>query len=182
MQWQPVRTGLELVGPPVAHFLRSAAPELLTAVDVAPIDPTASDTAQFCERYEIEPELSANCVVVAGKREGEMRYAACLVRATERADVNGTVRRLLNVRKASFLAMEDAVSLTGMAYGGITALGLPSGWRILLDSAVADSRRPMVIGSGVRESKLQLSGPTLTALLPTAERIEGLAVSVRVMQ
>ena len=94
-------------------------------------------------------------MVISGKREGEARYAACVVLATTRADVNGVARRRLDVRKASFAAMHDAVSLTGMEYGGITPIGLPRGWPILIDAAVLE-RESVVIGSGLRRSKLAL--------------------------
>ena len=74
-------------------------------------------------------DTGANCVVIAGSRAGEERIAACVVRADTRADVNNRVRRLLDVRKASFLSMDRAVEESGMEYGGITPLGLPEGWR-----------------------------------------------------
>ena len=93
------------------------------------------------------PEMSANCVVVAGRRGGDERVAACVVLATTRADVNGLVRRLLDVRKASFLAMDLAVEWTGMEYGGITPVGLPEGWSVFVDAAVAATPY-VVIGSG----------------------------------
>jgi prolyl-tRNA editing enzyme YbaK/EbsC (Cys-tRNA(Pro) deacylase) len=111
-------------------------------------------------------------VVVAGKRAGEERFAACLVLATTRADVNGVVRKRLDVRKASFAPMDTAVSLTGMAYGGITPVGLPEEWPVLIDPAVA-SAPELVIGSGIRGSKLLISGAALVAL-PGAEVVEGL--------
>ena len=90
---------------------------------------------------------SANCVVVAAKRGGETRYAACMVLATTRADVNGVVRRHLDARKASFAPMDEAVGLTGMEYGGITPVGLPDG---LADPGRRGGRRApgVVIGSG----------------------------------
>jgi prolyl-tRNA editing enzyme YbaK/EbsC (Cys-tRNA(Pro) deacylase) len=118
-------------------------------------------------------DASANCVVVAGKREGVVRYAACMVLASTRADVNNVVRRRLDVRKASFLPTDSAVELTGMEYGGITPIGLPAGWPILVDAAVAAAPY-VVIGSGVRRSKLALPG-RLVASLPDAEVMEGLA-------
>jgi prolyl-tRNA editing enzyme YbaK/EbsC (Cys-tRNA(Pro) deacylase) len=173
LAWQPVMQDLTLTGTTVAAFLRSWS--RADEVGVAAIDGALSDTAAFCEAYGEPLSESANCVVVAGKREGVARYAACLVLATDRADVNGVVRRLLDVRKASFLPMDDAVALTSMEYGGITALGLPAGWRIFVDGAVADEAR-LVVGSGIRGSKLCLSGATLLAL-PNAERIDGLALS-----
>ncbi len=63
--------------------------------------------------------------------------AACMVLATTRADVNGLVKRELDVRKASFAPMETAVELTGMEYGGITPIGLPADWPLFVDAAVA---------------------------------------------
>lgn len=142
------------------------------AVGVAEIDPELADTAAFCAEYGSPLEASANCVVVAGKRGGEERFAACMVLATTRADVNGVVRRRLDVRKASFAPMDTAVALTGMAYGGITPLGLPAGWPLLLDPAVVAAPE-LIIGSGIRGSKLLLPGPALAAL-PGAEVLEAL--------
>lgn len=142
-------------------------------VRVAEIDPDLSDTAAFCAKYGVPMESSANCVVVAGRREGITRYAACMVLATTRADVNGVVRRHLDVRKASFLAMDDAVAHTGMEYGGITPIGLPAGWPVLIDARVNEVAA-VVIGSGVRRSKLILPGAAL-ADLPAAEVLAELA-------
>jgi len=159
----------DLLADPVAKAL--AALPASQRVGVAAIDPDLADTAAFCETYGSPLEASANCVVVAGKRAGEERFAACLVLATTRADVNGVVRKRLDVRKASFAPMATAVELTGMAYGGITPLGLPD-WPILLDPAVA-SAPELVIGSGIRGSKLLIPGPTLAAL-PGAEVVPGL--------
>jgi len=116
---------------------------------------------------------SANCVVVAGRRGDAVRYAACLVLATTRADVNGLVRRRLDARKASFAPMDDAVALTGMEYGGITPIGLPEGWRLLVDARCVDIDVAL-IGSGVRRSKLLLPGADL-GRIPGAEVVEGLA-------
>ena len=129
--------------------------------------------SDFCARYGVGLDVSANCVVIKGKRGGEVRYAACMVLATTRADVNGVVRRRLDARTASFAPMDEAVALTGMEYGGITPLGLPADWPILIDAAVARADE-VVIGSGIRASKLFLPGAVLAAL-PNAEVIDGLA-------
>ncbi|MBY8854348.1 hypothetical protein K7G98_41355, partial [Saccharothrix sp. MB29] len=83
-------------------------------------DASLADTAEFCAHYGVPLSASANCVVVAGKRGDAVRYAACVVLATTRADVNGVVRKRLDARKASFAPMDEAVSLSGMEYGGIT--------------------------------------------------------------
>ena len=137
------------------------------------IDPDLADTAALCEATGLSLEASVNCVLVAGSRGGDERIAACLVRADTRADVNNVVRRLLDVRKASFLPLDRAVAESGMEYGGITPVGLPPEWRLLLDSRVVDVA-DAVIGSGVRRSKLLLPGRRL-ADLPGAEVIDGLA-------
>jgi prolyl-tRNA editing enzyme YbaK/EbsC (Cys-tRNA(Pro) deacylase) len=163
----------DLLAPPVVAAV-AAHPTL--DVRVAAIDPDLADTAAFCERYDVGLDVSANCVVVAGRRGGETRYAACVVLATTRADVNGIVRRRLDARKASFAPMDDAVALTGMEYGGITPLGLPAGWLLLVDAAVA-ATPSVVVGSGVRRSKIVLPGAAL-AELPGAEVVDGLASPV----
>ena len=103
---------------------------------MAEIDPAVADTAALVAAHGVPADASANCVVVAGRREGVERIAACVVLATTRADVNGLVRRLLDVRKASFLTMDRAVAETGMEYGGITAIGVPPEWRVLVDARV----------------------------------------------
>ena len=117
--------------------------------------------------------MSANCVVIAARRGDDVRYAACVVLATTRADVNGVVRRHLDARKASFAPMDDAVALTGMEYGGITPPGLPPQWPVLIDPLVV-AAGDVVVGSGVRRSKLVLPGKLL-AELPAAVVVEGLA-------
>jgi len=167
----PALDRLDLVAEPVAAALKSWPPAV--AVAVTEIDPDLADTAAMSEAYDLPLSTGANCVVVSGRRGGEERIAACLVRADTRADVNSLVKRILDVRKASFLAMERAVEETGMEYGGITPLGLPAGWRLLVDAAVLDID-VAVIGSGVRRSKLLVSGRDMAAL-PGAEVVEGLA-------
>jgi len=161
----------DLVAPPVAGALASWA-EAYRVVGTE-IDPGLADTAAFCERYGVDPTDSANCVVIAGRRGEETTYAACVVLATTRADVNGLVRRTLAARKASFAPMDDAVGLTGMEYGGITPIGVPPTWVILIDAAVLE-RDVVVIGSGLRRSKLALPAAAL-ARLDQATVVEGLA-------
>ena len=172
LSFQSVLSAPDLVAPPVYAALRA-----LPGADqirVAPIDPALADTAAFCEQYGVPPEESANCVVIAAKRGGETTYAACVVAATTRADVNGLVRRHLGARKASFGAVETVTALTGMEYGGITPIGLPAGWPVLVDEAVVKLQN-IIIGSGIRGSKLWLPG-ALLADLPAAEVLPGLGV------
>jgi prolyl-tRNA editing enzyme YbaK/EbsC (Cys-tRNA(Pro) deacylase) len=173
LSFQPALSAPTLLAPPVHEALRSW--PFADEVRVAAIDPALADTAAFCERYGVAPEESVNCVVIAGRRGGETSYAACMVAATTRADVNGVVRRHLDVRKASFGPMDVVTSLTGMEYGGITPIGLPPGWPVLVDAAVAKLGVDVVIGSGIRGSKLSLPG-RLLAELPGADVLPGLGV------
>lgn len=170
---RPVAERGDLLVDAVATAIAMLDAETVARIGVAEIDPEWADTAAFCERYGSPLQASANCVVVAGKRSGELRYAGALVLATSRADVNGVLRKRLDVRKASFASMADAVALTGMAYGGITPIGLPDGWPVLIDTAVAAAPE-LVIGSGVRRSKLLVPGDLL-AKLPAAEVLDDLA-------
>ena len=167
LDWAPAVDHPDLLAPAVAAFLTHW-PQA-HEVRVAPIDPGLADTAAFCDRYSVALEASSNCVIVEGRRGEVTKRAACLVLATDRADVNGVVRRHLDARKASFAAMEQTVADTGMEYGGITPLGLPSSWPVLVDDAVAGVDLA-VVGSGLRRSKLALPG-ALLAQLPTAETI-----------
>jgi prolyl-tRNA editing enzyme YbaK/EbsC (Cys-tRNA(Pro) deacylase) len=96
-----------------------------------------------------------------------------MVLASTRADVNGLVRRHLGARKVSFAPMEVAVAETGMEYGGITPVGLPASWPLLVDAGAAATDR-VIIGSGIRASKLVMPG-ALLADLPKAEVLENLA-------
>jgi prolyl-tRNA editing enzyme YbaK/EbsC (Cys-tRNA(Pro) deacylase) len=174
LDFEPAVDLTDLLAAPVAAALTSPDwPHPAEAIGVAEIDPDVADTAAFCERYDISLAESANCVVIAGRREGETRFAACVILATTRADVNNVARRALDVRKASFAATEVAVAETGMEYGGITPIGLPAGWPILVDAAAATTPQ-VIIGSGIRRSKLALTGQTL-ASLPGAVVVDGLA-------
>jgi prolyl-tRNA editing enzyme YbaK/EbsC (Cys-tRNA(Pro) deacylase) len=166
----------ELIGPvadAVRHWSGSVPADQIVYVET---DPQWADTAVFVEHYGRELlEQSANCVVVAGRRGGETTLAACVVLSTTRVDVNGAVRRQLGARKASFAPMDTATGETGMEYGGITPVGLPEGWPVLVDSAVVDLPY-VLVGSGRRRGKLLVPGKAF-AELPGAVVLEGLGVS-----
>ncbi|MCZ4124246.1 YbaK/EbsC family protein [Streptomyces sp. H39-S7] len=164
----PATERLDLLPAPVAAAVTAD----MLYVDT---DPEKADTAVFVETYGADlVDASANCVVVAGKRGQDVTLAACLVLSTTRVDVNGVVRRHLGARKASFAAMDAATGATGMEYGGITPVGLPADWPLLIDAAVVDAPH-LVIGSGARRGKLIVSGKTLAAL-PGAVVLEGLGI------
>jgi prolyl-tRNA editing enzyme YbaK/EbsC (Cys-tRNA(Pro) deacylase) len=168
LAWVPAGQRPDLLAPAVA----AALPALPGPAWVAEIDGGLADTAAFTDAYGVPAEASANCVVVAARRAGQTALAACLVLATTRADVNGLVRRHLGARKASFAPQDVAVAESGMAYGGITPIGLPAGWPVLVDAAVAAADL-VVVGSGIRGSKLAVPGAALAGL-PGAEVLDGL--------
>jgi prolyl-tRNA editing enzyme YbaK/EbsC (Cys-tRNA(Pro) deacylase) len=143
------------------------------AYEVMTCDPDFADTAAFCAHYGIAPEDSANTILVIGKSNPPV-YAACVVLAHTRLDVNRTVRNRLGVRKASFASAEETRDLTGMLIGGVTAFGLPDGMPLWIDSRVME--RPLVIlGGGNRTSKLKIA-PAELAKARGIEVVEGLAV------
>ena len=140
--------------------------------EVVPCDPALADTAVFCEHYGFAPEDSANTIVVASKREPK-RYVACVVLATTRLDVNGTVKRRIDAGKVSFASAEETAALTGMAIGGVTALALPSDLPLWVDAAVM-ARPRIILGGGSRSMKVHVE-PAVFTHLPSVEIVEGLA-------
>jgi prolyl-tRNA editing enzyme YbaK/EbsC (Cys-tRNA(Pro) deacylase) len=174
----PAVDRIDLLTPPVAEAVREGwdgvPADRILHVDT---DPEIADTALFVAHHGADLlDRSANCVVVAGKRGGEVTLAACVVLSRTRVDVNGAARKHLGARKASFASMDTAVGETGMEYGGITPIGLPPGWPLLLDPAVVDEEW-VLIGSGSRRGKLIVPGKALAAL-PNAVLVEGLGVTV----
>ncbi|WP_309135359.1 YbaK/EbsC family protein [Cellulomonas sp.] len=183
LTWERAVDRPDLLAAPTAAAVAAwaaADPDVADAVLVAAIDPGLADTAAMTEAYDLPLAASVNCVLVAGRRAGEEKVAAALVRATTRADVNNAVKRLLDVRKASFLPMDRATAESGMEYGGITPLGLPAGYRVLADASVAADDPALdgtvVIGSGIRGSKIALPGALLVRA-PGVEVVEGLALA-----
>jgi prolyl-tRNA editing enzyme YbaK/EbsC (Cys-tRNA(Pro) deacylase) len=164
LTFEPVMNRLDLVAEPTATYITE---HELRDIFVSEIDPELADTAAFCERYGVGLDVSANCVIVEAKRADRVWYAACMILATDKADVNNAVRRQLDARKISFAPMDTAVGLTGMEYGGINPIGLPSDWPILVDEHVA-AQEYVIIGSGLRKSKLLIPGKLLAGL-PRAE-------------
>lgn len=135
-------------------------------------DPALADTAQFCAAYGFSPDESANTIVVVGKADPR-RYAACIVLATHRLDVNRAVRDKLGTRKASFAGADETRELTGMEIGGVTPFGLPGGLPVWVDANVM-ARPRVILGGGSRSWKV-IAGPELLSALPAVEVVDGLA-------
>ena len=140
--------------------------------EIVPCDPALADTAEFCAAYGYSPDDSANTIIVVGKG-ATPRPVACVVLASTRLDVNGVVRKRLEVRKASFASADETMELTGMAIGGVTAFALPSELPIWIDSAVM-ARDRIILGGGSRSIKV-LTPPATLAMLDNATVVEGLA-------
>ena len=135
-------------------------------------DPALADTAQFCAAYGFSPEESANTIVVVGKADPR-RYAACIVLATHRLDVNRAVRDRLGTRKASFAGADETRELTGMEIGGVTPFGLPDGLPVWIDATVMERPR-VILGGGSRSWKV-IAGPEILTAINSAEVVAGLA-------
>ena len=137
-----------------------------------PIDPDYADTGPYCERYGVPLEHAANTIIVASKKEPR-QYAACVVKATTRLDVNHAVRRLMGASKLSFASAEETRAVTGMLIGGVTVFALPPGMPVYVDDKLM-AMEWIILGSGSRSSKIRTS-PDVLARLPNAQIVSGLA-------
>lgn len=138
------------------------------------IDPDFADTAQFCEKYSVPLERSANTIVVASKREPR-QYAACVALATTRLDVNHAVRRLMGVSRLSFATAEETRALTGMMIGGVTVFALPPDLSIYVDDRLM-ALDWLILGGGSRSVKVKTS-PAIFHRLSGATVVAGLALA-----
>jgi prolyl-tRNA editing enzyme YbaK/EbsC (Cys-tRNA(Pro) deacylase) len=135
-------------------------------------DPALADTAAFCAAYGFAPGDSANTIVVIGKSDPPV-YAACVVLATHRLDVNRVVKQRLGTRKASFASPDETRALTGMEIGGVTAFGLPADLPLWIDAAVMERER-IVLGGGSRSWKV-IAPPAILRTLANVEVVVDLA-------
>jgi prolyl-tRNA editing enzyme YbaK/EbsC (Cys-tRNA(Pro) deacylase) len=140
--------------------------------ELFPCDPALADTAAFCAAYGFDPEDSANTILVIGKNDPP-RYAACVVLAPNRLDVNRAVRDRLGTRKASFAPAGATRDITGMEIGGVTVFGLPDEVPIWVDGRVMRRER-IILGGGSRSWKV-LAPPSILLALSEAQVVEGLA-------
>lgn len=153
LTFEPVNENYALVAPSVKSGIESG--HLFESIFAVKIDSTLADTASFCEYYNISPDISTNCLVLEAKKGDKVWYAACLVLANDTADINGTVRKQLDARKVSFAPKDVALRLTSMEYGGVTPIGLPQDWPLLIDDAIMQ-REIVIAGGGIRGSKIAI--------------------------
>ena len=159
--FNPVSVDSVLVASPVSRGVEED--NLSESIFVTEINPDFADTASFCERYDVPRNMGTNCLVLEAKRGDKMWYAACLILAPDMADVNGAIRKQLNARKVSFAPKDVALELTSMEYGGVTPIGLPKDWPLLIDSAIMQYET-VIAGGGTRNSKLAIKTSCFRAL------------------
>ena len=152
--------------------VRSALQSLGVEHEIVDCDPELADTAAFCAAYGYLAEDSANTIIVIGKSDPP-KYAACVVLATTRLDVNKVVRQRFGVKKASFASAEQTQEMTGMMIGGVTPFGLPTEMPIWVDSRVIERQR-LLFGGGSRSCKV-VGPPALLTSQPQVEVVDGLA-------
>ncbi len=175
LSFVPVLERPDLVSASVLACVRTwSGPVPAQALTVAEIDPAAAGGQDFCARYGVPYDSGANCVVVEARRNATVTFVACLIPVGCRMDLGGFVRRHLGARRVSVADKEFVLTETGMEYGSITPFGLPKDWRILADSRIVTVPQ-LVIGGGLKRSKLRVPGAALLTL-PNAESIENLGI------
>lgn len=144
---------------------------------VTPINPDFAGSAEFGEQYGVDPKKGANCVIIEAVRGEKRTLAACLIPVSCKADLNKTARKTLDARRVSFAPLEEVLEKTGMEYGGVTPIGLPSDFKILIDSRITAMDR-LIVGGGYRKSKISVPGKAL-AELPNAVVVENLGQRIQ---
>jgi len=140
--------------------------------EVMDCDPEHADTVVFCERYGIPLDKSVNTILVKAKTGGE-RFAACVLLADSRLDVNRVVRKRLEARRVSFASADETRELTGMEIGGVTPICLPEDLPLWIDNRVMQADY-IILGGGNRSSKIKIS-PRIFDQLSSSIVIDGLA-------
>ena len=138
-------------------------------------EPEYADTHKFCEHYGYSADESANVLLIASKK-GEPKYAACVVLATCRLDVNKVARKKLAVSRISFASPEQTREQTGMELGGVTPFGMSDHIPVWIDSRVMDCGR-IILGGGNRSSKI-IMAPAELLKVPNTEVVENLAFEI----
>ncbi len=175
LTFEPAIKRPDLVSSSITKLLNHwTVPVPVEKILVAEINPLFAGGNDFCSHYGISVSEGANCVIVEGVRGDEKIIVACIAPVNCKMDFNGVVRKTLHARRVSLAPLDMVLSATGMEYGSVTPVGLPTDWKILIDSRLMDLPR-VVVGAGLVKAKLSLSGKML-AQLPNATPIEGLGV------
>ncbi|MBT1165209.1 YbaK/EbsC family protein [Bifidobacterium simiarum] len=161
-----------LLAPPVFEALKSLPEDLI--LGVTRNSDEESDTDLWCPNYDIPFAITGNVVVTHTHktRKAPPEFAAAFVTADTRADLNGKVKHTLGVSKVSFAPIDAAVEATGMESGGMSPIGLPEGWPLLVDEHILGIPK-LYLGSGIRPSKLVVNGEIFRHI-PGITFVEGL--------
>lgn len=143
--------------------------ELGIAHEVLDCDPSLADTEAFCANYGIPRDNAANAIVVAAKTEPR-QYAACVVLATTKIDVNHKLSKIIGIKRLSFAGAEETAALTGQLIGGVTLFALPQSLPIYVDSRVME-REYVIVGGGNRSTKVKLA-PAELRKVPRVEVVD----------
>lgn len=172
LQALPALDHLDLLAPAVAESL--ACLPGADEASVVRIDPDLGEPRDFAAAYGVPRSHQARCLIVSGRRSGEVRFGACVLPADTRPDLRGRIRTKLDVRRAALTPPALARYTSGMHEEALTPFGLPCPWRLLVDSRVA-RLDAVVIGSGRPDTRLVLPG-LLLAELPGVELVDGLGI------
>jgi len=176
IQFFPVLDRIDLVAPCIANLAKMWHGEMpINNLQVGEINPEHAGGFDFCKNYGFEHSDGANCLIIQGKRNSEKITAACLIPVGYKADLSGVIKKQLSITQVGLAPKDMVLSQTGMEYGSITIVGLPSSWPILMDSRIANKEK-IVIGSGLLRSKIQVTTKFL-ATLPNASFIDGIGVA-----
>jgi prolyl-tRNA editing enzyme YbaK/EbsC (Cys-tRNA(Pro) deacylase) len=156
----------------VTARVRASLDGLGVPYEVMSIDPDFADTAQFCAKYGIPLDHSANTIIVASKKEPK-QYCACVVLATTRLDVNHTVKKLMGASRVSFASADETMALTGMRIGGVTVFALPPDVPLYVDDRLM-ALDWLIVGGGGRDTKIRTS-PEVFRRMPNTSVVPGLA-------
>jgi prolyl-tRNA editing enzyme YbaK/EbsC (Cys-tRNA(Pro) deacylase) len=170
----PVIDRPDLVAPTVLSAVKNWRGQTpVTDIKVAEIDPAFCGGEDLCEHYGVDPSAGANCLIVEAKRGADKTYCACLAPVGQKMDLGGTLRRHVGARLVSMAPLDFVLETTGMEHGSVTPVGLPEDWKIFLDASLVSVPR-LIVGGGLRKSKLQLPSAALLELL-NASALAGLS-------
>ena len=132
-------------------------------------NPELADTEAFCAHYGIARDDAANAIIVAAKSEPR-KYAACLVLATTKIDVNHKLSKIMGIKRLSFASAEETKELTGQLIGGVTVFGLPDTLPVYVDARVME-REAVIVGGGNRSTKVRVP-PAELRKMPSVEVVD----------
>jgi prolyl-tRNA editing enzyme YbaK/EbsC (Cys-tRNA(Pro) deacylase) len=173
LDFNPVIDNKELVPTVIYNAVKDMNSNFQKEILVAEIDPTYAGGTELCEKYNINPKMGANCLIVEGIRGDKKTIAALLVPVGYKYDMNNTVRKALNARMVSVASLDYVLKETSMEYGSITPIGLPKNWLIFIDPLVIENEN-IIIGGGLKKSKIKIPTSILLSL-PNVKVLEGLA-------